>query len=418
MFRSPQGKTIVKFNFVALSISLCFTMAAAHAFDTLTPAQQEEVKIKSGKWMEQEQQAEQLNKKHKFAAAEALYKSILAERKSFGLDLSAQQNTLAWFYANWGKNELAEEQFNDQLASVEKNAGLNEMMYCYPLEEHAKFLDKIGKQDEAKKLRARVKSITAAANAPVKLPALPKDMTAAQKLEEAKKCCDMGGKLLDSELQDRAVPYLNRAIALNPNDPTAYLYRSRTSSWINNFAKALQDLNLAIKLKADYSDAYADRGNAYVALKQYPKAYADFEKAFILNPKDTNAMGQKAKLEDENGKHKEAVADYSRIIAIEPGLSWPHVQRGIAYESLKDFPKATADYTILCEKYPKNYEYFELRGNAYLKANQLDKSLADYNKVLSLNSKYTIGYADRAKVYRKMDGKQSPRVMADLKKSK
>ncbi|CAN5201734.1 hypothetical protein BH10CYA1_BH10CYA1_49160 [soil metagenome] len=406
----------MKFISAALSLSLCLAVSAAFATD-LTPAQQEDVKVKSGEWMVQSQNAFQLNKQHKFAEAEAIYKKILEERKELGLDLSAQQNGLAWFYANWGKNDLAEQYFNDQFASVEKSSLLDQMQYCYPLEEHAKFLEKIGKKNEAKKLLARVAAIRLADKAPVKLPPLAQNMSATQKIEEAIKCTEMGKKLIDSELQLKAVPWLNRAIALNPKDATAYFLLSRTDAWVNNFQKAVLDLNTAIKLKPDYADAYGDRGHAYVAVKLYPKAYADFEKAFMLN-KDTEAIGSKAKLEDVNGKHKEAVADYTRIIALVPDQSWPYVQRGIAYEALKDYNKAIADYTVLCDRYPKAYDYFELRGSAYMKANQLGKSLADYDKVISLNPNYTGGYKQRAGVYRKMDGKQSPRVMADLKKAK
>ncbi len=70
----------------ALSLSLCMTVSAAFAAD-LTPAQQEDLKIKSGEWMVESQKADQLNKQHKFAEAEALYKKILDERKELGLDL-------------------------------------------------------------------------------------------------------------------------------------------------------------------------------------------------------------------------------------------------------------------------------------------------------------------------------------------
>lgn len=406
----------MKLNPIALSLSLCLSVSAVFAGD-LTPAQQEELEIKSGEWMVATQKADQLNKQHKFAEAEAIYKKILDERKALALNLSAQQDGLAWFYANWGKNELAEQYFNDMLAGIQKSAGLDEMQYCYPLEEHAKFLEKIGKKDEAKKLRARVASLQAADKAPYKLPPLPKDLTAAQKLEEAKKATEMGKKLIDSELQSKAALWLNRAITLDPNDATAYLLRSQTLAWTNNFQKAIVDLNTAIKLKPDYAEAYANRGQAYVALKQDAKAYADFEKAFSLN-KDTDSLGNKAKMEDESGKHKEAIADYTRVIEVVPDKSWPYVQRGVAYEHMKDYAKAIADYTVLCERYPRSYAYFEYRGTAYMKSNQLDKSLADYNKVISLNPNYTGGYKERAGVYQKLDGKQSPRVMADLKKAK
>lgn len=402
---------------LALSLALLLADSASLAREPLTPAQQEEVKLKSGEWMLDTEKAEKLTKKHKFAEAEALNKKILAERESLKLDLSAQQNALAWFYASWGKNDLAEAMFNAQLESVKSNAGLDDMQLCYPLEEHAKFLERIGKKGEAKKLRDRAAAIRLADKQSVKLPPLPKNMSAEQKLVEARKCVEMGEKLIDSELQTKAAVWLNRAVVLNPNDARAFYLRAQTEAWNDNFLKATQSLTTAIKLKPTYAEAFRDRGHAYVAIKQYPKAYVDFEKAFAL-AKDTDAMGTKAKLEDVAGKHREAAADYSRVIAVAPDLSWPYVQRGIAYEGMKDWAKAIADYTVLCDRYPKSYDYFEMRGKAYLSANQLQKSLADYDKVVALNPSYTGGYAERAKVYQKIDGKRSPRVMADLKKAK
>ncbi|HEY9677779.1 MAG TPA: hypothetical protein V6C76_07205 [Drouetiella sp.] len=403
---------------LTLSIALSLSASIAVKATDLTPAQQEEVRVKSGVWMDDNRKAEALSKQHKFAEAEALYKKVLSEREALGLDTSQEHYNLAWFYANFGKNDLAEEEFKQELAVVEKNSMLDEMHSVFPLQEHAKFLDKIGKKAEAAKLRAKAKAIQADASKPVKLPALKANMTAEEKVEEGKKACEMAKKYYDSELPEKAAVWVGRAIALNPKDSTAFLIRGECESWENKFAKASQTFSTAIQLKPDYSEAYNERGHADVALKQIPKAYADFEKAFELNKKNHDALGSKAKLEDTSGKHKEAIADYTRIIEVAPELSWPYVQRAFAYETIKDYKKAIADYTVLCDRYPKEYDYYEMRGTAYFRANMMKESLDDYNKVVALNPKYTGGYADRAKVYQKIDGKKSARVMADLKKAK
>jgi tetratricopeptide (TPR) repeat protein len=74
---------------------------------------------------------------------------------------------------------------------------------------------------------------------------------------------------------------------------------------------------------------------------------------------------------------------------------------------------ALADYTTLVERAPEDSDYYEYRAAVYVLAGDQQKALDDYNRLISLNPKYPVGYRERAKLYEKLDGKKSPRVVAD-----
>ncbi len=43
----------------------------------------------------------------------------------------------------------------------------------------------------------------------------------------------------------------------------------------------------------------------------------------------------------------------------------------------------------------------------------MQKAIEDYNRLIALHPTYPVGYRERAKIYEKLDGKKSPRVVSD-----
>ncbi|HEY9713026.1 MAG TPA: tetratricopeptide repeat protein, partial [Chroococcales cyanobacterium] len=109
---------------------------------------------------------------------------------------------------------------------------------------------------------------------------------------------------------------------------------------------------------------------------------------------------------------------YTKLIEVNPQLYAPYVQRAVSYTALKDYKNAIADYSKIIERSPEDPEYYEDRAQVYTRAGELQKAVDDYNKVIKLNPNYSIGYHERAQVFLKLDGKQTPRVVADEKKAK
>jgi len=390
---------------------LCANQALA---SDLTPDQGEQVKLKSAKWGVERQKATTLTKAAKYQEAETIYKQIIGERQALGLDLAAEYDLLGQLYWSWGKKEQAEKIFHDMVESREKLSGADSQDVVYPLKEYADALDKEGKQDDARKVRAHAAAIQKDIDT---IPSFGKITTAGgspARLEEADKMRALGDKWMKEEQQAKALVYFNRALALNPEDAQALRGRGEALQWQNKFAQALIDLDKAIKLKPDFEKAYVSRAFLQDNLKHYAQAIADFKKAVSLDPKDINTMGTLAKHLDEKGQHKEAVEWYSKIIAADPAQYWPYVQRAVAYTAMADYKSAQADYTLLVERAPQDPDYHEYRGAVYVKSGDLQKALDDYNQLITLNPTYPTGYRERAKIYEKLDGKKSPRVVSDF----
>jgi tetratricopeptide (TPR) repeat protein len=389
-----------------------FSCAAAQAAE-LTPDQAEQIKLRSGKWSEQDMKADALVKKAKYQEAEALYKQSLVDRQAFCLDLFPEYEHLGALYLKWGKKDEAEKTFKDMVANRESLDGPNELQVVYPLNEYADCLDQNGKKNEAKAIRARAAAIQKDVDSIPKFGKISTAIGSPERIAEADKMRSIGEKLMASDLQHKALLYFQRAVELNGTDAKAICDRGEAERWEQQDAKALLDFTKAIKLKPDLVEAYRDRASLYEGRNQYQQAISDFDKAIALDPKFVETMGSRAKLLDEMGKHKEAVVGYTKIIATNPALYWPYVQRAVAYVAMGDQKSAIADLSVVVNRAPADSDYREFRASAYLKAGDLQNALNDYNKLVETNPKYSIGYHERAKLYEKIDGKKTPRAIAD-----
>ena len=418
--RHPLTKnlTLTAIILAATCLSSAQYCLAAPKTAEQTPDQLEQIKLKSADWGAERQQATALTNAHKYQEAEAIYKKIIAEREGLLLDLSAEYDLLGQLYLTWGKKDDALAMYQKLVAIKEKANGADDDQMVFPLNQYADCLAKLGHKDDAAKMRARVKKIESNSNVMPKFAKITSPPGSAARLAEAKATRDKGEALMLADQQPKALEYFKHAVALDPKDAQALLDRGEALFWSQQEAKAMLDYNQVIKMRPALQKAYVDRAYAYEAADKYAPAIADFEKAVLLDPKDTETLGALAKLLDERGKHKEAIEYYSKALAVKPDLYWPYVQRALAYSSLGETKKALDDYDTLIKRAPTDADYYEFRGGLYAKIGEPEKALADFDKVISLKPTYGGGYSARAKVYEKIDGKKSPRVMADIKTAK
>ncbi len=413
---NPKKATMVFLSPLLLS-ALWLQALPAPATDR-NPEQDEQVKLKSAKWGIEDQKATALLKAGKYQEAETIYKKVLDERRALNLDLFTEQDSLGQLYLKWGKKDEAEKVYQEMVADREKMSGEGSQDVIFPLKQYADALDKTGKKEEAKKARLRAQAIQKDLDSIPSFGKITAKAGSPERLAEAEKMRSLGEKCMRDELQAKALVYFNRSLALNPNDPYALRDRGEALQWSNKFAMAMLDIDKAINLKKDFQKAYVSRAFLNDNLNHRGLAMADFIKAVTLDPKDVDTMGTLAKHYDEQGKHKEAVDYYSKIIAVSPALYWPYVQRAVAYTGMAKYKEAIADYTTLVDRAPEDPDYHEYRGAVYVKAGDLKAALEDYNHLIALNPTYPVGYRERGKIFEKMDGKKSPRVVADYAKVK
>ena len=72
----------------------------------------------------------------------------------------------------------------------------------------------------------------------------------------------------NQENNERALEDYSRAIALNPEEPTAYFYRGRIYADLDNPEQAIANFDQAIALQPTYAQAFHHRGVARAASQQ------------------------------------------------------------------------------------------------------------------------------------------------------
>lgn len=353
----------------------------------LTPNQEEQVKLSSNKWSVASMKAEKLAQQKNYADAVAIYTDILNQRMTLGLDPLPEYERLAALYEAWGKKDKAEEMYREMVSSRDKlNENFDNQTSEYPIEQLAKFLEKNGRANEAKPLRARIAKIERELNATPRFTPIKSKLGSPERLKDADAIRQKGERLVKADQQPLALYYFRRATALNPSDAEAWCDLGDTY-WFKEMApQAMLAYQKALKLNPKLSKAYVGRAWLREGIKDYKGALADFEKAYTLNPNDTEAMGDAAKLMDNIGRHKDAVALYTRVIQTNPALYWPYIQRSTAYANLKDYGNAVADMTTLIKRAPEDPDFYEFRSQVYKQMGDKSSAAADLAVMKKLNN--------------------------------
>ena len=114
---------------------------------------------------------------------------------------------------------------------------------------------------------------------------IQKDLMPESSIVDAELNYKLGNKHIENGEFDKAIPYFNKAIELNPRHAEAYRHRAYSFSQKGEYDKAIEDLGKAIELNPDCAEEYGNRGIVYFQKGEYEKAFADFTKDIDLNPK-------------------------------------------------------------------------------------------------------------------------------------
>ena len=222
-----------------------------------------------------------------------------------------------------------------------------------------------------------------------------------------------------------SIKELDAAIAADPNDVNAYLWRGSVYIAAQDYDRAIADLSKAIRLGPDSSDGYRLRGYAYLyqhdlahaapdadaAIKLAPKtpdaydvraaAYdlrawiegergdfsveiADLNTAIRLAPDDRGLIKHRAEAYSRHGDRDRALFDYSWMIALDPKNDDAHRYRATEYALMHDYQRATSEIDSAIKLAPNDVENFATRAQIDFVQKKNQDAIADYNAALKL----------------------------------
>ncbi len=144
--------------------------------------------------------------------------------------------------------------------------------------------------------------------------------------------------------RDKAMSYSTKAIALNPNDATAYCTRGHGYSELGKDAEAISDLSKAIELNPKYAQAYYNRGALYAKTKESTKAVSDFTQAIALNPSWVEAYSERGSAHGKLGLHGKAISDFTKVIELSPKRAQAYSDRGYEHYKSRQYTQALYDF--------------------------------------------------------------------------
>lgn len=103
-----------------------------------------------------------------------------------------------------------------------------------------------------------------------------------------------GDSLFAKQDYKAAIADYTQALAINPENEYAYLYRGMAHSFLGEQQAAIADYTQAIQINPDNAALYLRRGEAFLALKDKQAAIKDYQKAVDLYKvqKETNSYNK------------------------------------------------------------------------------------------------------------------------------
>ncbi len=134
-------------------------------------------------------------------------------------------------------------------------------------------------------------------------------------------------RLLQEDINGAIVDYTD-AIALQPEDITAYTARASAKMQLHDMAGAVADLSEAMRLDGNNDALYHQRGFAYHELQNHAAALADYDIALTLNPKSVLTYCNRAEIYLEHQDYASALHDFNLAHEQRPGH--PLILAGLA----------------------------------------------------------------------------------------
>jgi len=211
--------------------------------------------------------------------------------------------------------------------------------------------------------------------------------------------CNLGFAYCQIGDYDKALPYLNKAIELNPKYTEAYSDRAIIEDHGGEPKEAMRDFDKAIDLNPDYAKAYVGRGALYSRQGLYTSAITDFSKAVELNPYDEGSLINLAICYAKQRNFDQALSVFDKVISLDPNNSNAYFNRGSVYAQEGKLEEALADSKKAVKLDPQNTDAYTNLGYIYAKENKLDEAINYLSQAIIFNPKLAVAYNNRAILY-------------------
>ena len=153
---------------------------------------------------------------------------------------------------------------------------------------------------------------------------------------------------------ERAVDFIGKAIALNPNRADFHSNIGQVCRALGRLDEALSHYSRALALQPDFTEAHYNLGNALSGLGRLQEAVACFRQALALKPDYAEAHNNLGVALGNDCKFQEAEASFGRALALKPDSSEAYNNLAGTLKDQGKIPEAMECYRRALEINPGN----------------------------------------------------------------
>lgn len=173
----------------------------------------------------------------------------------------------------------------------------------------------------------------------------------AQRPRSAKKLVEHGIELFGKGQLAAALLEYDRAIALDPKLPEAFLNRGKARRAFGDLDGAIDDFEMVIELapqlaanNRDITQAYLNRGYIRSNQLDVEGALSDYDRAIRFDPNDPDAYFKRGRTFLIDGNLQFAIADFDKSISLDARNPLVYAERGFAHQSRGQNEQAQKDF--------------------------------------------------------------------------
>jgi tetratricopeptide (TPR) repeat protein len=152
-------------------------------------------------------------------------------------------------------------------------------------------------------------------------------------------------RLQDDPASAQAMPYLEKALALNPNNMAARLMRGRALMRAKKFREAADDLSVALRLAPTNITLLRETADALQLSQRGGQAVQLFDRLVSLQPRNPQWLNLRCWARATSGGDlAAALADCNAAVRIDPGYAEALDSRGFVHLRRGELAAAKADY--------------------------------------------------------------------------
>lgn len=194
-----------------------------------------------------------------------------------------------------------------------------------------------------------------------------------------------GSNAIDAGRFDDALPYLERALALQPNFAQAHNAMGILQHHLGNLDPAQVHFIRALALKPDFIEALNNVGGVQRELEQFDAALNSYRRAVEIKPDYAKAFGNMGVVLHEQGHLQDAIACYENALALVPDLVEVHVHLGNILFEMSQLDAAVDHFNRALALRPNSAQSWCGLGQVLLKRGEVDEAAKSIQKGVDLD---------------------------------